>query len=279
MITKDCYNYKKIIYNDPIFTNTIDATYIIHLENNGRLENIMKSLSNYHITNTVYIVFNKGYKKCKKKDFIINPPYDLVDAFINIFNHANSMNYNNILVLEDDFIFSKEIKNRKHINNINKFLNKHNNESFQYYLGCVPLLLIPYDYYNYKQVSSGTHAVIYSKKMRDIILKKEQKKIVDWDFFNNYNLFKYRYTYYKPLCYQLFPETENSKYWFANNNLLKIPLLIVSNFIKYIYKLLKMDIMEEPGFSYFYIFGKLMFYIILLVLIKLLYYIFFIIKS
>jgi hypothetical protein len=66
----------------------------------------MKQLNEYQPTNTVYILFNKGYKKCKKQDFITNPPYDLVDANLNIFKHAKENNYDNILILEDDFIFS-----------------------------------------------------------------------------------------------------------------------------------------------------------------------------
>ena len=91
-----CYTFKKYIYNDCIFNNTIDATYIINLENNKRLNHIVNQLSQYHPTKLVYICFNKGFTNCKKQDFIINAPYDLVDAFINIFKHAKLMNYNNI---------------------------------------------------------------------------------------------------------------------------------------------------------------------------------------
>ena len=131
----NCYIFKEFIFDNPIFKQTIDATYIIHLRNNGRLPHIMEQLFKYKPTKTTYICFNKGYKNCKKKDFIINAPYDLVDAFLSVFKHAKELKYKNILVLEDDFIFSEEILKKEHINNINKFLINHNNKIYQYYLG------------------------------------------------------------------------------------------------------------------------------------------------
>lgn len=262
----DCYTFKKYNYNNYIFKNTIDATYIINLENNKRLDHIMNQLSKYHPTEIVYICFNKGYKNCKKQDFINNAPYDLVDAFINIFKHAKLMNYNNILVLEDDFMFTNEITNKYHINNINNFL-INNNDSFQYYLGCVPYLLIPYNYYNYRNISLGTHSVIYSKKYREDLLQINQKNISDWDYFNNIYFINNRYCYYKPLCYQLFPITENSKQWGVNTflkNICKYCCLILF----YFFKKFNMDKKPEPGFSYFYAFGKINFIIILLLFLS-----------
>ena len=114
------YRFKKNIFNDRFLNNSVDATYIIHLENNGRYNHIQEQLSEYHPTNIVYILFNKGYKKSKKKSFINNPPLDLVDSFLEIFKHAEINNYNNILILEDDFIFSEKIKDTENINNVNK---------------------------------------------------------------------------------------------------------------------------------------------------------------
>ena len=75
-----CYKFKKIIFNDSIFENTIDATYIIHLENNKRLNHIINQLSIYQPTKIVYIVFNKGYKKCNKPKFIFNLFYSIISS-------------------------------------------------------------------------------------------------------------------------------------------------------------------------------------------------------
>jgi hypothetical protein len=268
-MTNKCYRYEKILYKDGLFNKSIDATYIINLEGNGRLDYIMKQLEEYHPTNIVYIVFNKGFKKCKKADFIINPPYDLVDANLNIFKHAKDNNYDNILILEDDFIFNSEIKSDFHINNINNFLEKKKNKLFQYYIGCVPYLMIPYDNYNYIQKSTGTHSTVFSKNLREDLLNTDQMKITDWDTYNNYNYVN-RYAYYKPLCYQLFPETENSKYW-GKNGSFRIPMIFMGNAIKKVFIYFKMNEQPEPGFYIFYLFSKIIFHILILLLIIIIY--------
>jgi hypothetical protein len=90
---------KYINNNDIIFKKTIDATYVIHLEGNGRHESVINQLNKYHLTNEVYILYNKGFNKCKKTDNIVYPAYDLIDAFFQIFKHANENNYENILIL------------------------------------------------------------------------------------------------------------------------------------------------------------------------------------
>jgi len=209
------YTIKKILFNDGILNNSIDATYIIHLENNGRYNHIQEQLNEYHPSNIVYILFNKGYKKSKKKDFITNPSLDLIDAFFEIFKHAEKQNFNNILILEDDFIFSNKIKKPKHINNINNIIKKLDGTNFIYGLGCVPIIQLPYDFNNYIGfLSLGTHAIIYSKINRINTLNKNQKDIKDWDYFNNISIFKI--IYHIPLCYQIFPNTENSKVWAKN---------------------------------------------------------------
>ena len=41
----NCYKLKELKYNNGLFNDTVDATYIIHLENNGRFNNIMNQLS------------------------------------------------------------------------------------------------------------------------------------------------------------------------------------------------------------------------------------------
>ena len=54
------------------------------------------------------------------------------------------------------------------INNIEKFIK--NKINFQYYLGCLPILTIPKNIYNYKIVLGGAaHSVIYSKYNRELI--------------------------------------------------------------------------------------------------------------
>jgi hypothetical protein len=207
-----CYNFKKLEYKKATFADSVDATYILHLEGNGRLPDILDQLNKYQPTKIVYIVFNKGYKKCKKNLLVQSTTYDLVDAFLQIFKDATNKKYNNILILEDDFMFDKKIKNKEVINDINNFIKLKVNEEFIYLLGTLPFLQIPYSTNHFKLLASlGTHACIYSKKAIDTILKKSDEKIYDWDAFTNSNFT--RYLYKEPLCYQLFPETDNFKNW------------------------------------------------------------------
>jgi len=263
-----CYTFKKIIYTEGFLDYSLDATYIIHLKNNGRLQDIYEQLKIYQPTKIVYIVFNEGFKNCKKQNYITDTAEDLVDVNIQIFKHAKNINYNNILILEDDFFFSEKIKSSFHQHNINTFIKSNDNNPLIYYLGCIPSLLLPYDYYNYKVISACvTHAVIYNAQIREIILIKDQSNIKDWDaelylYINN----KYKYTYYIPLCYQLFTETDNSKTWgksiplqsyFSSYNLIAM----------HIFNFLGMNKHAEPGYSIFYFCSKITIYLLILIII------------
>ena len=126
----NCYKFKKITYTNGLLDDAVDATYIIHLEGNGRYEGILNQLDLYQPTKVVYIVFNKGYKNCSKGEHIQLPAHDLVDAFLQIFKDAKHKNYENILILEDDFIFSEKIKDTTTRVNICTFLNNHKKISF-----------------------------------------------------------------------------------------------------------------------------------------------------
>ena len=271
-----CYDFKKYILKKGEFDEEIDATYIIHLKNNNRLDHILEQLTLYQPTKTIYIVFNEGFKKCSKSKFIKSTVDDLIDANYQILKHANRMNYNNILVLEDDFIFNAEIKQDNHKKQIIKFLKNNKNNPFMYLLGCAPILLVPYNDYHYKPLlSGGMHAVIYNKQMRDIVISIDQKKILDWDELGSW--FRYKYTYYMPLCYQLFPETENSKSWGKNNSyLIEYCKQLGPTFLK----MLQLDKKTEPGYKILYIISKCLFFIIIILLIIIcLLVIFFIILS
>lgn len=260
-----CYSFKYIKYGDGIFNDTVDATYVIHLKGNGRYENIIKQLNEYHLTNDVYILMNDGYKKCNKTKNIVYPADDLIDAFFQIFKHASEKKYDNILILEDDFIFTDKIKDNNHVENINNFLNKKKGEDFIYYIGCLPWLLVPtfYDINTYYATcSTGTHSVIYSKKNRESCMKKYYDAMYetrDWDVLNNVYSAN-RYAYYRPLCYQIFENTENSRNWGSFNIIFKFLAVI----IKYIFSLLQLDKNIEPGYSILYAFSKLLFLILVI---------------
>ena len=63
-----CYRFLKVTDHDSddILFELLDATYIIHLFNNGRYPSIMTQLTLYKPSKNTFIVVNKGYKKCTK---------------------------------------------------------------------------------------------------------------------------------------------------------------------------------------------------------------------
>jgi len=259
----DCYEFEKILYKNGFFDKIIEVTYIIHLRDNGRIEHIREQLEEYNPSKIVYIVYNEGFKKCEKSKHVTNPPTDLIETNLNILKHSMQNKYKNILILEDDFIFNPKIKEQHHINNVVSFIKQKQYEPIFYLLGCAPIIQLPYDYYHNRPIlSGGNHAVIYNDKMREIILSVKQENIKDWDEFGIW--FAHRYAYYIPLCYQLFPETENSKFWGGDNN-------YIIGFIKQlgpsILKMLNMDKTVEPGYTILYVFSKLILPCIILLII------------
>ena len=255
-----CYTFETRNYTEGIFN--VDATYIIHLENNGRYKDIEKQLSEFTPSNKVYILINKGYK-CKKDTDIHNSALDLVDAYLTIFNDAKLKNYENILILEDDFIFDKSVNNKYHQDNINTFLKNHSEKDYCFILGCIPFFQIPYNLTTYRGFSGGTHSIIYSKSIIEKIIK-DTNKIDDWDFYIKGKLLYCNYIYYTPLCYQLFPETENSKGWGKHNPILYIILCILKIFIK----IVGLDKNVEPGYTISYILSKLLFFVFIYLIYK-----------
>ena len=269
--TEACYTFEKLNYESGFLDTHVDVTYIIHLENSSRYDNIIKQLEKTKPTKTVYILLNKGYSKCNKVG--IKSSYaDLTDSYLQIFKHAQQQNFGNILILEDDFIFSEKIKENEHITNINNFLEKKSADNFIYFLGAIPWLLVPYDSYNYRcMLSTGTHSIIYSRSHRDDFLENFNRKmlVTDWDVNYNINLTS-RFIYYTPLCYQIFEDTENSKASRFQNKYLSL----ISDIFMYfnyniIFRILCMDKNTEPGYSILYFYSKFIFYIGLLFLIYL----------
>ena len=98
----ECYNFKKKIYKNGVYDQTIDATYIITMENNkSRHNNIEKQLKKCKLTKITYIVYNKGFKNCEKNLIKNKSNYDLIHCNLEIFKHSIMQNYNNT---EDSFI-------------------------------------------------------------------------------------------------------------------------------------------------------------------------------
>ena len=261
-----CYRFDLLEFEDCLFEN-VDATYILHLEGNGRIDHIHEQLKSYHPTKKVYIVYNKGYKKCEKELKKQTVGNDIVHANITVFEHA--LQYKHILVLEDDFIFSKEVM--KHSKHVDTFLKR--NTSFVYQLGSHPIIALPIDMYHYRVFGVLAHANIYSPSSRKKLMDdyRQNKMNDDLGGLDSYTRkILPLYMYHKPLCYQTFPMTESrQKTWFKDD--------FMSQCIKYIgdyvLYLLNLENEPEPGFTIMYWFAKLIPFILFFLLIWLFSYI------
>lgn len=244
-----CYRFELLEFEDCLFEN-IDATYILHLEGNGRLDHIHDQLKTYHPTKKVYLVYNKGYKKCAKDLHIQSSGYDITHANITAFEHAQQ--YKHVLVLEDDFIFSKEVVD--HTKQVDTFLER--DTKFVYQLGSNPIFALPIDMYHYRVLGLLGHANIYSSSCRTQLMHDfDTGKIIGSNGGLDSYLFKTVpiYMYHKPLCYQTFPMTENRKSWSG---------IIPDSFILWT----NLENEPEPGFTILYWFAKLIPFVLLFLL-------------
>jgi len=260
----ECYKFEKLEYKSGFLDECVDATYIIHLDGNGRLPHIHDQLQKFRPSATVYISINSGFKNCEKNLPEATPPHDLIHAFLSVFKHAEQMGYKNILVLEDDFIFDDAILEKDNADSICKFIKRHENEAFLYSLGCLPYIQVPISYrHRVAVVKGGTHACIYTKSIREQLMQTTIKQISDWDIYTNHRV--KQYMYYIPLCYQLFPETENSKHWKY------FPFLTEMN--KGTKGLFNMDTTPIPGFQYYYWFSLIVFLMLLVIVLCVAYFV------
>jgi hypothetical protein len=144
-------------------------------------------------------------------------------------------------------MFHKDVKN--HTTNIDTFVKSH--DTFIYRLGCLPIIQTPYNMHNYNGISAGAHCTLYSKTIRNKILN-DKTRITDWDVYINF--ISINYIYYTPICYQLFPNTENRNNWGIDNIFI---YFITQLFGVGIIKLFGLDTSIEPGYSNLYFISKL----------------------
>jgi len=123
-INESAYSFELIENSSGFLDHSIDATYVIHLDGNGRLESIKNQLKKYIPSKKVYILHNKGYKTGLKPEFVTNTAQDLDHAYVTCFKHSQNKHFKNILILEDDFIFDKNINNTEIKDDINEFILK-----------------------------------------------------------------------------------------------------------------------------------------------------------
>ncbi len=260
-----CYVLERLKVKSGIFDEIIDACYIIHLTGSNRLNNVLKQTYELPLCKNTMICHNRGYKKCKKTLKRNKSNIDLVDCNMYIFKDALRNGYQQICILEDDFIYEDSLFNPHHQKQIVSYLNKEKckNSDYIYSLGSLPYLqFFSYNslYHTNIFISTGTHATIYSKSAMNH-LYKNRKNMDDIDAYLNMYYFYKRYGYSVPLITQTFPETENSKNWgeFMNLNMY--------NYIKYLFYLFDLH-QSTYHYKTFFVCSILLFTIIYYFIIK-----------
>ena len=266
---KHCYKLEYREYYQGILDSYVDTTYIITMTNSIRMKNIETQLKKYIPTKKIYIVKNDGYKKCNKILSKYEPPYDLTDTYFYIMQHSLIENFNNILILEDDFIFSDNINNMSIHSEISNIFKQNKNNKIYFNLGPMPILFYP-NINVMNNVYNGifiltSQAIIYNKNIRyDIMNYYHNIHYKNWDVFIS---LKYKsYFYRKPLCYQTFPQTENQKYWLSNNDTSLYSQITNYIIIKF-FSLLGLDKTPEPGYTYIYTLFFIINYLLLIIII------------
>ncbi len=228
-MNEHCYILEKLKIKEGIFDEIVDACYIIHLIGSPRLRNVYKQTYELPLCKNTMICHNKGFKKCRKDLKVQRSPHDLLNCYKYILANALREKYQQIIILEDDFIYENALFNPFYQKNIIKFLNKNNckNRDFIFSLGGLPTcqsLYVTNPYFTNLYLSCGTHALLYSNKAIENVYKN-MKSMNDIDEFTSTHYFYKRYGHIIPLITQTFPETENTKSWgshysinYKNNN-------------------------------------------------------------
>lgn len=265
-INKSVYKFKQLNFTNGLFDKSTDMCYLITMLNTKRKDHFLNQLHSFKPHSKVNILINPGYKKVKKNMLKQSSNFDLLDAVFQIFYDAHTKNYQNIICFEDDFFFDETKFSMQDIDNINNYIIKHNPHIYN--LGPMPHISHPdtRDYKHLISIHQGTgHGVIYSKYYRDKFMDAYvNNKITDGhcdgQFYNKIQFKKV--CYYKPICFQTWPSTENKKTW-------SIPLL---NEIISMLKLDKSNVHYCKIYTFFGIIPVIVYIILFVIIIAVIVY-------
>ena len=205
-----CYYYEDFHVTQGNLDRSIDCTYVLIMHGSPRKEQIYNNIVKSNITTNVIFQYNYGYKKCDKTLRKNGPNYDLEHANKTVFKHALDRGYKRILVLEDDCQFDERIRNEEVINDLNEFLLEKNPKIYS--LGATfslssPLDILTRSKHHHLLFNSAAHATIYNEEY--------MRYAIDADFMLGHSDFETnrhgsKYTYHKPVAYQIVEKTENA---------------------------------------------------------------------
>ena len=224
------YNLETLKYKSGKFDNFCDAAYVLTLTSNNRIDSFLTMYEQFIPCKTLHILHNEGFHNCEKNnrfDEKIDSTWrDIEHSETDIYKDAEKKGYNNILVLEDDCIFTFFMKSQFLCNRLGKWV-KNSKHGFTR-LGCiyVPFRIIPANLFilgsigNSKLQFKGAHAYILSKKMRHRLLNIKQDHLCQADSCFRYNIKQHTLTF--AFAVQTHPVTENMKNGWGNPFIISI---------------------------------------------------------
>jgi hypothetical protein len=204
-----------------------------------RIPQIKDQVKRAGVVSNVTIQYNYGYKKCDKNLEEQKTNLDLVHALQTAFRHALSKGYQRVMILEDDCQFDERIHDPEVIDDLNSFLSQR--DPPVYSLGGFPMFVNPLDvlFHTRNQLSltlGASHCIVYNREhMEHAAYKKFTTGHVDAELRQTF----FKYTYHKPLAYQVFEDTENSLEW----------IFLKKLFENTTYRLFPVNKSVQPGFD------------------------------
>lgn len=206
----ECYYYEHLKLPNGTLDPSIDHLYVLTMHESHRIPLIKEQVKKAGIVSNVTIQYNYGYKKCNKNLDEQKPNLDLIHALQTAFRHALSKGYQRVMILEDDCQFDERIRDPEVIDDLNSFLTQR--DPRVYSLGGFTMFVNPIDVllHNKHQHSlsmGATHCMVYNKKhMEHAAYTKFTRGCTDCELDKTF----FKYTYHKPVAYQVFEDTENS---------------------------------------------------------------------
>ena len=205
-----CYYYEEFRVTQGSLNPSVDCTYVLIMHGSPRKEQIYKNVVKSNITTNVIFQYNYGYKKCDKNLKKNGPNYDLEHSNKQVFKHALDRGYKRILVLEDDCQFDERIRNKEVINDLNTFLLQENPKIYS--LGTTFSLSSPFDILSQKKhhlllYNTAAHAVVYNEEYMHYAINVD---LLMGHADMEPNRHASKYTYHKPVAYQIIEKTENA---------------------------------------------------------------------
>lgn len=248
-MAESCYRIEHYKHNDTPIMTYVPSAYVLTMEGSTRWHSTIHTLST--ICKDTYVQYNKGFKKCTKADCVNNTARDIIDAYRNLFLHIQTQSAP-VLVFEDDAFMRVDF--RGDLEEIDQFLRTH--RANIYSLGSIAFTHPTFNkhrpVFDWSALNMA-HAMIWSFSARAQLLRMEEPcrmLHIDRCFTSKIS---HKYVYYRPVAYQIFPETPNSDTWCILCN--QSPLDKASSpFLKQCLKGLGLDKKPEPGWSIIYAF-------------------------